>query len=69
VKSGRTCTVTIEIGSNFRFDLEISLAKLSKKILGAGAPVKESKTPLFENSTWFKTVKPLLEGLGFTTTG
>ena len=50
VSSDRSLIVTIAIGCELRLDWDISRAKLSKNNLGAGAPVSESRMPLFENS-------------------
>ena len=43
-----------------RWDLEISLAKLLKNVLGAGAPVSESETPLLENSMALERLFPFI---------
>ena len=50
VSSDRSLIATIAIGCELRRDWDISRAKLSKNNFGAGAPVSESRMPLFENS-------------------
>ena len=51
--SDRSLIATIAIGCELRRDWDISRAKLSKNNFGAGAPVSESRMPLFENSMAF----------------
>ena len=51
--SDRSLIATIAIGFELRRDWDISRAKLSKNNFGAGAPVSESRMPLFENSMAF----------------
>ena len=51
--SDRSLIATIAIGFELRRDWDISRAKLSKNNFGAGAPVSESRMPLFENSLAF----------------
>jgi hypothetical protein len=50
VSSDKSLIVIIAIGCELRRDRDISRAKLSKNNFGAGAPVSESRMPLFENS-------------------